>query len=100
MVKTKARLVAKSSSQVQDVDYFLTFALAPSSAPTKLLLAVDDRKNIFLLKVSQALVRANSDTGIYMKLPGGWSDVLGMIMRLNRSRQGLKQSGQQWDKFR
>ena len=40
IVKTKARLVAKGFSQVQDVDYFQTFAPTPSSASVKILAAV------------------------------------------------------------
>ena len=31
-----------------------------------------------------------------MKLPDGYGDMSGNIVRLNRSLYGLKQSGQQW----
>ena len=40
IAKTKARLVAKGFSQVQDVDYFQTFAPTPWSASIKIVAAV------------------------------------------------------------
>ena len=60
IAKTKVRLVAEGFSQVQDVDYFQTFAQIPSSASTKLLAAVANEQglNIFHLDVAQAFVRA------------------------------------------
>ena len=98
IVKTKARLVAKGFSQVQDVDYFQTFAPTPSSASVKILAAVANEHGlkIFHLDVAQAFVRAKLDAEIYMKLPGGCGDMSGKIVRLNRSLYGLKQSGRQW----
>ena len=39
-VKTKARLEAKGFSQVEDADYFQTFAPTPSSVSVKILAAV------------------------------------------------------------
>ena len=74
IAKTKARLVAKSFSQVQDVDHFQTFAPTPSSASIKILAAVANKQGltIFHLDVAQAFVRAKLDAEIYMKLPDGW----------------------------
>ena len=85
MAKTKARLVAKGFSQVQDVDYFQTFAPAPSSASIKMLAAVANEHGlkIFHLDVAQAFVRAKLDAGTYMELPDGCSDMSGKIVRLN-----------------
>ena len=62
MTKTKARLAAKSFSQVQDVDYFQTFAPIPSSASLKILAAVANGQGlkIFDLDVTQDCARANS----------------------------------------
>ena len=40
VAKAKARLLAKGFSQVQDVDYFQTFAPTPSSASVKILAAI------------------------------------------------------------
>ena len=73
IVKTKARFVAKGFSQVQDVDYFRTFAPTPSSASVKILAAVanDHGLKIFHLDVAQAFVRAKLDAEIYMKYPMG-----------------------------
>ena len=60
IVKTKARLVAKGFSQVQDVDYFQTFAPTPSSASVKILVAVANEHGlkIFYFDLAQAFVRA------------------------------------------
>ncbi|CAN0591694.1 unnamed protein product, partial [Laminaria digitata] len=65
--------MAKGFSQVQDVDYFLTFAPTPLSASVKILAAVANEHGlkIFHLDVAQAFVRAKLDHEIYMKLPGG-----------------------------
>ena len=46
MVMTKGRLVAKGFSQVQDVDYFQTFAPTPSSASTKIMAAVANEQRL------------------------------------------------------
>ena len=98
IAKTKARLVATGFSQVQDVDYFQTFAPTPSSASIKILAAVANEQDlkIFNLDVAQAFVRAKLDAEIYMKLPDGCGDMSGKIVRLNRSLYGLKQGGRQW----
>ena len=98
ITKTKARLVAKGFSQVQDVDYFRTFAQTPSSASTKILAAVANEQGlkIFHLDVTQAFVRANPDAQIDMKLPDGCGDKSGKIVRFNRLLYGLNQSGRQW----
>ena len=87
IAKTKARLVSKGFSQVQDVDYFQMFAPTPSSALIKILAAVANEEGlkIFRLDVAQAFVRAKLDAEIYMKLPDGCNDMSGKIVRLNRS---------------
>ena len=96
--KTKSRLVAKGFSQVQDVDYFQTFASTPSSASIKILAAVVNEQGlkIFHLDVAQSFVRSKLDAEIYMKLPDMFGDISGNIVRLNRSLYGLKQSARQW----
>ena len=97
IAKTKARLVAKGFSQVQDVDYFQTFAPTPSSASLKTLAAVATKQGlkIFHLDVAQAFVRTKLDAEIHMELPDGCGDMSRKIVRLDRSLYGLKQSGRQ-----
>ena len=79
IVKTKARLVAKGFSQVQDVDYFQTFAPTRASASVKFLAEVANEHGpkIFHFDVAQGFVRANVDLEIYMKLPDGCGDMSG-----------------------
>ena len=97
IAKTKARRVAKGFSQVQDVEYFQTFAPTPSSASLKILAAVANERDleIFHLDVAQVFARAKFDAEIYMKLPDGCGDMSGKIVRLNRPLYGLKKSGRQ-----
>ena len=66
IAKTKASLVAKGFSQVQDVDCFQMFAPTPSSASINILEAVQNEQglNIFHSDVSQAFVRAKLDAEI------------------------------------
>ena len=92
--KTKSRLVAKGFSQVQDVDYFQTFASTPSLASIKILAAVANEQGlkIFHLDVAQAFVRAKIDAEIYTKLPDGCGDMSGKIICLNITQYGIKQS--------
>ena len=88
IAKTKASLVAKGFSQVQDVDYHQTFAPTPSSASKKILAAVANGQGlkIFHLDVAQAFVRAELDAEIYMKPPDGCGDMSGKMGCLNTVR--------------
>ena len=54
ILNTKARLVARDFSQVEDVDYFQTFATSSSSASAKVLAAFANEHGmkIFLLEVA------------------------------------------------
>ena len=62
IVTTKARLVAKGLSQVQDVDYFQTFAPTPSSVSVKILAAVTNEYDLKIsyVDVAQAFIRAKT----------------------------------------
>ena len=97
VAKTEARFVAEGFVQVQDVDYFQTFAPSPSSASTKILAAVanDHGLKMFHFDVAQTFVRAKLNAYIEMNLPDGCGDIYGNIVRLNRSLYGLKQSRRQ-----
>ena len=98
ITKVKEKRVAKGFSQVQDVDYFQTFAPTPPSASIVIMTAVahEPGLKIFLLDASQAIIRAKLDAEIYMNLTDGFGDMSGKIVRLNRSPYGLDQSGRQW----
>ena len=98
IAKTKARLVTRGFSQVQDVGYFQTFTPTPSSASITFLAAVANEQDlkIFYLDVGQAFVRAKLDAEIYTKLPDGCGEMSGKIVLLNISLHGLKQSGRKW----
>ena len=67
ITKTNAILVAKGFSQVQDLEYFQTFAPTPSSASIKILAAVANEQGltVFPIEVEQAFIRAKLDRDIH-----------------------------------
>ena len=77
--------MAKGFRQVQDVDYFQTFAPTLSSASVKFLAADANEHGlkIFHLDVAHAFVRVKLE--IYMRLPGGRGNISKEFVSLNRS---------------
>ena len=67
----------KGFSQVQDVDYFQTFAPTPASASVKFFADVANEygPKIFLFDIAQGFVRAKLDLEIYMKQHDGCGDM-------------------------
>ena len=98
ITKFKARLVAKGFTQIRDVDYTHSSSPCPSSASTKMVLAVADEKGLPLrhFDVAQAYIRASLDEEVYMKLPGGCGEQSKRTAKLRRAIYGLKQSGRKW----
>ena len=87
--------MAKGFSQVQDIDYFLTFAPTPASASVKFLADVANEygPKIFRFDVAQGFVRVKLDLEIYMKLPDGCGDMSG---RTFASADRCMIYGRQW----
>ena len=98
ITKFKARLVARGSTQISDVDYTHSSSPCPSSASIKLVLAVANEKGIPLhhFDVAQAYIRESLDEEVYMKLPGGCGEQSKRTAKLGRAIYGLKQSGRAW----
>ena len=69
----KARLVARGSTQIRDVDYTHSSSPCPSSASIKLVPAIANKKGLPLghFDVARAYIRASLDEEVYMKLPEG-----------------------------
>ena len=79
-LKTKSRVVAKGFTQVQDVDYHETTFPTPASAPVKMIVVIANEKGlpVFHLDVSQAFVQAPLEKEIYMCLPPGCGELVGV----------------------
>ena len=97
-LKTKSRVVAKGSTQVQDVDYNETTSPTPASAPVEMIAAIANEISlpVFHLDVSQAFVQAPLEEGIYMRLSPGCGELSGKVVKLLKCQYGLKQAGREW----
>jgi len=73
IIKFKARIVAKGSSQIRGIDYELTFTPILSIDSIKLIIALAARFNweIFQLDIKAAYLNAKLDKDIYVTIPQG-----------------------------
>ena len=92
MVKAKARLVARGFNQREGIDYFETYAPTPASSCIRLLASIACELNLDLchFDAEQAFVQSDLKEDAFMRLPKGYSDMSGKVVRLNRSLYGLK----------
>ena len=113
--KFKARLCAQGFTQVEGVDYRETFAPVVRSNTTRVMAAICAVKGfkIYSYDVKSAYLNAPVDEEIYMKIPPGYHEYItknkldkltqqynsGMVLQLNKSLYGLKQSGRNWDQL-
>ncbi|CAM9888938.1 unnamed protein product, partial [Sphacelaria rigidula] len=101
VTKAKARLVARGFGQRFAVDYFETFAITPSMASIKLVMAVAVQEEwpLYQFDVTQAFVQAEMDADVYMRLPEGCSVWTYVTVKLEKSIHGVKQAGRQWSRL-
>ena len=97
-MKPKARLIARGFSQVRTIDFLEPYAPTPATPSVKLLVAIAVKNDWELrqLDVKQALIQADLNFNVFMKLPDGCGDKSGKVMKLNKSVYGLKQAGRCW----
>ena len=97
----KARFVAKGFSQIQGVDYHESFSPTAKLTSIRLLvnLAIDENLVIHSMDVKSAYLNAKLDCDVYMEQPEGFKVGTGsdMVLKLNKSLYGLKQSGRMWN---
>ena len=98
IVKLKARLVARGFSEVHTVDFLEIYAPTPAASSLKLLVAIAVKHNRELrqLDVKQAFIQADLGFNVFMKIPDGYGDKRGKVVKLNKSVYGLKQAGCRW----
>ena len=98
VVKAKLRLVARGFKQREGVDFDETFAPTVSSSCVRLLSAIACECDLDLchFDVDQAFVQSDLEEDVFLRLPKGWDDFSGKVVRLNKSLYVLKQASRTW----
>ena len=98
MVKAKLRLVTRSFEHREGVDFSETFGPTVSSSCVRLLSAIACEGDLDLchFDVDQAFVQSGLEEDVLLRLPKGWNDLSGKVVRLNKSLYGLKQASRAW----
>ena len=98
VVKAKARLVARGSSQWPGVEYHETFTPTPATPCIRLIAAkaCELRLDLCHIDIQQAFVQAVLNEVVLTLMPQGNGALYGKLIRLNRSLYGLKQASRSW----
>lgn len=98
--KFKARLVARSFTQREGIDYNKTFAPSSRQESLKAFLAINGHRDwdVIQLEVVRAFLYGGLDEVIYLSQPEGFinPEFPDHVWKLNSSLYGLKQSARQW----
>jgi hypothetical protein len=94
----KARLVAKGFMQREGIDYGETFAPVVRGETLRFLIsyATQNRLEMDQMDVETAFLNGELEETVYMSVPTGIL-AQGMVLKLNRSLYGLKQSPRCWN---
>ena len=98
VVRAKARLVTRGFKQRESIVFFFTFAPTPAASCFRLLGAIACELGLDLrhFDSEQAFVESSLEEDVFMRLLPGCGEMSGRIVRLNRSRYGLKQASRSW----
>ena len=113
--KLKGRFCARGDRQIQDVDFFDTWAPVVSWNTVRLLLVLSSLLNLATRQVdyTAAFVHADIDKppnwkhmsadeqerwGVYLEMPKGFQEP-GMVLKLKKSLYGLRQAPRLWGEF-
>nr|GEW01990.1 B3 domain-containing protein At1g49475-like [Tanacetum cinerariifolium] len=98
----KARLVAKSCTQIFGIDYQKTFSPVADIGAIRILIAIAAYYDyeIWQMDVKTAFLNGRLDEDIYMEQPEGYVDPKypNGVCKLQRAIFGLKQASRQWNK--
>ncbi|EKD00935.1 hypothetical protein A1Q2_04808 [Trichosporon asahii var. asahii CBS 8904] len=94
----KSRVVARGFSQVEGIDYSVTFAPVAKFQSIRVLLALAAAHNLELhqMDVKTAFLYGELDEDVYMEPPEGCEVPSKMLWKLRRSLYGLKQAPRAW----
>ncbi|CAB4033849.1 Hypothetical predicted protein [Paramuricea clavata] len=98
----KARYVAKGYAQIEDLDFFDTYAPTCKPETFRILLATAARKDLYLgqMDVKSAYLHSKIEEEIYLEQPEGFvkkaSSGQKLVCKLNKSIYGLKQAAKNW----
>ena len=98
MIKATSRLVARGFKQREGVDFSETFASTVSSSCVRLLSANACECDLDLchFDLDQGFVQSGLEEDVFPRLPKGYGDLSGKVVRLNKSLYGLKQASRIW----
>ena len=98
--KLKGRLCVRGDKQVQDVDFFETFAPVVSWNTVRLMLIMSLIMGLATKQVdyTAAFVQAPIDEDVFVEMPRGFSQPR-KVLKLKRSLYGLKQSPRNFFQF-
>jgi hypothetical protein len=98
VARYKARLVAQGYTQVEGVDFDLTYAPVVKLVSTRILLHVAAALDweIHQIDITGAFLNSTLDREIFMELPPGYRHDKSKVYLLNKTIYGLKQSGHDW----
>ncbi|HJL47402.1 MAG TPA: reverse transcriptase domain-containing protein, partial [Polyangiaceae bacterium LLY-WYZ-15_(1-7)] len=103
--KFKARLVADGSTQKFGIDFDRIFSTVVKISTIRLVLAIAAAHdyNLSCADIRQAYLQAELKDDLYMRVPPGHPrfDDKGrpLVLKLNKTLYGLKQSGREWNKL-
>jgi hypothetical protein len=98
--KLKARFCVRGDRQIENVDFFSTFAPVVNWTTVRLLLILSVLLGLSTRQVdyTAAFVQAPIKEKVYVDMPRGFADA-GKCLKLNRSLYGLKQSPKTFFEF-
>lgn len=99
--KYKARLVARGFSQREGVDYFEIFSGVVRLETLRILIAIAAVLNLEIeqMDFTSAFTQGPLEEDIYLLGINGVEVPQGKVLKLNRSLEGLKQSGRVWNRY-
>ena len=98
VVRAKARLVAHGFAQREGIAFFETFSPCPSVASIWLLdaIACEFGWDLCHFDAEQAFVQSKLEELVFIRLPPGYGEISGKVVKLGRSLYGLRQSSRTW----
>ena len=101
----KARYVAKGYSQIHEINYDETFSPTAKMTSVRILMDLCVRENLFIhqMDVRNAYLNSKIDYEIFVDQPPGFithgKNGEELVLKLNKSLYGLKQSGRLWNEM-